>query len=106
MSVQRTDKAVPLKYCKDAFENIISQCIEGSGLWGGAYSYGGEIYNITNSNYPNNPLLPQDEGGPGNLPPNTGMCDLPKSNAATFIDSKAAQYLQDFLSSKGDGKAV
>ncbi|KAI5465680.1 hypothetical protein BGZ63DRAFT_479544 [Mariannaea sp. PMI_226] len=104
--VQRSDKSVPLKYCKDGFEGIISQCIEGSGLWGGSWSYDGETYNITNSGYPNNPLLPQDDGGPGSLPPNTnsGLCDLPKSNPATFVDSGAAQYLQDFLSTKGDDK--
>ncbi|KAH7129706.1 hypothetical protein B0J13DRAFT_644541 [Dactylonectria estremocensis] len=102
LSVQRTDKSVPLKHCMGAFDNIISQCIEGAGLWGGYWTYEGEVYNISNLDYPHNPLLPQDEGGPGNLEPNSGLCDLPKSNAATFADSGAAQYLQDFLSGNGD----
>jgi hypothetical protein len=88
----------------DAFDNIITQCIEDSGFWGGYWSLDGEVYNITNVDYPNNPLLPDDEGGPGNLAPNSGLCDLPKNDGATYVDSGAAQYLQDFLAANGDSE--
>lgn len=105
LSVQRTSNSVPLRYCMGAFEDIIAQCIEGAGLWGGFWTFDGEVYNISNSNYPHNPLLPGDDGGPGNLEPNNGPCDYPKDESATFVDSGAAQYLQDFIATNGDSKS-
>ncbi|TPX17800.1 uncharacterized protein E0L32_002901 [Thyridium curvatum] len=63
-SVQRTDNTKPLAYCKDAFTNIIEQCITNGNYWGGVWSLNGETYNISNSAYPSNGLGPQDDGGP------------------------------------------
>ncbi|KAJ4326724.1 hypothetical protein N0V84_002841 [Fusarium piperis] len=74
-------------------------------LWGGFWTFEGELYNISNANHPHSPLLSGDDGGPGNLEPNSGPCDYPKHNPATFVDSDAAQYLQDFLAANGDGTA-
>ncbi|KAM6520185.1 hypothetical protein FALCPG4_013738 [Fusarium falciforme] len=103
LSVQRADNSVPLRYCMDAFKGIIAQCIEGARLWGGFWDLDGELYNISNSNYPHNPLLPGDDGGPSSLEPNISRCDYPKHHPAAFIDSGAAQYLEDFLAIHGDG---
>ncbi|RSL80961.1 hypothetical protein CEP51_006171 [Fusarium floridanum] len=94
-SVQRADNSVPLRYCIGAFEDILAQCIEGAGLWGGSWTLDGEVYYINNSYYPHNPLLPGDDGGPG-------PCDYPKDEQATFFYSGAARYLQNFLATNGD----
>ncbi|RSL58892.1 hypothetical protein CEP53_005998 [Fusarium sp. AF-6] len=48
-SVQRADNSAPLRYCMGAFEDIIAQCIEGAGLWGGFWALDGEVYYINNS---------------------------------------------------------
>lgn len=53
-----------MRYCKDAIENIIAQCISGGQYWGGSWSLNGETYTISNSVYPGNPLAPTDDGGP------------------------------------------
>ncbi|KAL2680386.1 hypothetical protein Neosp_007984 [[Neocosmospora] mangrovei] len=69
---------------------------------GGSWDFDGEVYNISNSNYPHNPLLPENDGGPSSLEPNINPCKYPKYHPAAFIDSGAAQYLQDFLAANGD----
>ncbi|KAI5459538.1 hypothetical protein BGZ63DRAFT_446273, partial [Mariannaea sp. PMI_226] len=106
LSIQRADNTVPLKYCNAAFDNIISQCIEGEGLWAGYYAYDGETYNISNSRFPGYTLLHEDNIGTGDKAPTEnaagGSCDLPKSEADTFSKSGAAQYLQGFLAKNGD----
>ncbi|KAF2495331.1 hypothetical protein BU16DRAFT_618169 [Lophium mytilinum] len=63
LSIQRTDNTKPLQHCQDAFNNIISQCIQSGDTWGGAWSLDNESYNITNSVYPANGLGPNDDGG-------------------------------------------
>ncbi|KAF4545348.1 hypothetical protein BFW01_g9984 [Lasiodiplodia theobromae] len=63
-SIERTDNTVPLKYCEEAFNNIIDECILDGNTWGGVFSFDGEVYNISNTVYPDNPLLPTDQGGP------------------------------------------
>ncbi|KAH4076814.1 hypothetical protein HBI25_152000 [Parastagonospora nodorum] len=62
--VSRTDSKNDLKYCKKAFRNIIEQCVSSGIFWGGAWSSEGETYSISNSVFPNNPLAPDDDGGP------------------------------------------
>ncbi|RDW63247.1 hypothetical protein BP6252_10792 [Coleophoma cylindrospora] len=64
LSIERTDNTKPPQYCQDAFNNIISQCIQNSDTWGGVWSFDGESYNIWNSVYPENGLAPTDDGGP------------------------------------------
>ncbi|EEU42733.1 uncharacterized protein NECHADRAFT_84270 [Fusarium vanettenii 77-13-4] len=100
--MQRADSSKPLRRCMEAFEDIIAQCIEGAGFWGGSWGLDGELNNISNSNYPHNPLLPGDDGGPSSLEPNIDPCEYPKHHPAALIDSGAAQYLEDFLAIQGD----
>ncbi|KAK7750552.1 hypothetical protein SLS62_007528 [Diatrype stigma] len=63
LSVERSDNTRPLAYCKDAFNNILDQCITNGNYWGGTWTLDGETYNISNSVYPNNGISPTDEGG-------------------------------------------
>lgn len=112
MHVERTDKSIPLENCPGGFLEIIQQCIQDGGLWGGSWTHGGEHYSINNSVYPANPLLPSDDGGPTSLDDGSegegedkdedkgNPCDLSKSQHSTFIDTGSAQYLQDFLHSR------
>ncbi|RSL54610.1 hypothetical protein CEP54_009787 [Fusarium duplospermum] len=102
LNAQRANSSVPLAYCMGAFGDIMAQCIEGAGLWGGFWTLDGEVYNISNSNYPHNPLLPGDDGGPGSSKPKRSHCSYSKQNPATFVDSGAAQYLQDSLATNDD----
>ena len=64
----RTDPTQPLQYCKGAFNDIISQCVTGSHLYGGEWDLGDETYEIYVQGYPKNPLLAGDAGGPGSGP--------------------------------------
>ncbi|KAB2572995.1 hypothetical protein DBV05_g8376 [Lasiodiplodia theobromae] len=48
-SIERTDNTVPLKYCEEAFNNIIDECILDGNTWGGVFSFDGEVYNISNT---------------------------------------------------------
>ncbi|KAF9695592.1 hypothetical protein EKO04_006435 [Ascochyta lentis] len=57
------DNTKPLRHCQEAFNNIISQCIQNSHTWGDGWSLDNESYNITNSVYPANALGPNDDGG-------------------------------------------
>src|SRR4051812_37493247 len=60
-TIQRIDKELPLRYCKDAMQNIMDQCITGGNYWGGSWSLNGETYTIYNSIYPANPEFPADQ---------------------------------------------
>jgi hypothetical protein len=77
-TVVRSDPSLPIQYCTDAMQNIIDQCITGGNYWGGRWSLNGFSYSIYNSIYdqnPNNPLMPQDAGGPAMVagnPPTVG----------------------------------
>lgn len=64
--MKRTDNTKDLNYCKDAFNNILEQCVTNGNSWGGSWSLGGETYTISNSIYPENGLAPTDDGGPSN----------------------------------------
>jgi hypothetical protein len=65
--MSRTDNTKDLQHCKDAFKNIIEQCISNGDYWGGRWSLGGETYSISNV-FLNNPLAPMDNGGPQTIP--------------------------------------
>lgn len=62
--ISRTDNTQDLRYCQNAFKNIIEQCISKGNYWGGTWSLNGETYSISNSAFPGNPLSPTDDGGP------------------------------------------
>ncbi|KAM0813307.1 hypothetical protein AB5N19_13300 [Seiridium cardinale] len=68
--VERTDNTQHLRYCKDAFNNILEQCVTNGNYWGGTWSWDGETYKISDSVYPANGLASTDDGGPTD--PNTG----------------------------------
>jgi hypothetical protein len=59
-TIQRTNKEQSLRYCKDAMQNIMDQCITGGNYWGGSWSLNGETYTIQNSLYPADPKFPAD----------------------------------------------
>lgn len=60
-TIRRTNKEQPLRYCKDAMQNIMEQCITGDNYWGGNWTLNGETYTIYNSMYPSNPDFPADK---------------------------------------------
>jgi hypothetical protein len=63
-NVSRTDNTQSLQYCMTAMGDIINECILGGNFWGGVWTEGDETYDIYNSEFPNNPLLSTDPGGP------------------------------------------
>ncbi|KAE9364748.1 hypothetical protein N431DRAFT_520352 [Stipitochalara longipes BDJ] len=63
-NVSRTDNTQPLQYCMTAMEDIINECILDNYFWGGIWTEGDETYDIYNDEFPNNPLLSTDPGGP------------------------------------------
>ncbi|RDW66956.1 hypothetical protein BP5796_09705 [Coleophoma crateriformis] len=105
-TVTRADPTQSLQYCIDAFNDIISQCITGDNYWGGDWSLNGFSYSIYNSIYgqtPDNPLGPDDAGGPGTASTTTtgsiaGETIVTQTDEqgstviATFIPATVAQY--------------
>ena len=63
LTLQRSSPDDPLAFCNDALKAIIHICILSSNYYGGVLYEGGEIYNISNSIYPNNPLIPNIDQG-------------------------------------------
>lgn len=55
-NVTRIDSSQPLQYCFDAFDNIITQCIENDNYWGGDWKLGNEIYAVYDSAWPEHVL--------------------------------------------------
>lgn len=53
----------PLQFCTEAMNSIINVCILGSADYGGIWNLQGEVYNVTNMNFPNNPLIPGADDG-------------------------------------------
>ncbi|KAI9706279.1 MAG: hypothetical protein M1820_004854 [Bogoriella megaspora] len=65
ITVQRESNGGCLTHCHDAINNIINTCILGSFDYGGIATVGGELYNISNSNTPSDPLvIPAANGQP------------------------------------------
>lgn len=65
VSATRGSPGDTLKYCKQGMQEIIDTCITGSSDYGGVYKQGSEIYNITNTIAPYNPLeVDVDSGAP------------------------------------------
>ena len=65
ITVQRESDTEQLTFCMEGLNAIISGCIQNGGDYGGVYTRGDQKYTITNSEFPNNPLLPTDPGGNG-----------------------------------------
>ena len=65
LTLERSSPDGLLDFCKAALNSIINICILGSNDYGGVFYQGGETYNISNSIYPKNPLIPNiDQGAP------------------------------------------
>jgi hypothetical protein len=65
LTLERSSPDGLLDFCKAALNSIINTCILGSNDYGGVFYQGGETYNISNSIYPKNPLIPNiDQGAP------------------------------------------
>jgi hypothetical protein len=88
-TVHRDDANQDLKNCKEAFQNIIDQCISGGNFWGGEWSLNGFKYTISNSIYdqsPNNPLAPGDDGGPPTTP-SSSITAAPPAGATVVTET-------------------
>lgn len=91
--VERKDNTQELKYCKDAFSNILDQCITNGNYWGGSWSWEGETYQLSNSAYPDNGLLTTDDGGPTASTTSTGpitSAPVATTESGTFATSTAS----------------
>jgi len=53
-NVTRSTANGALNLCVEAFQDIISQCVQGEKKWGGVWSLTGQFYSINNSIYPEN----------------------------------------------------
>jgi hypothetical protein len=52
----------PLEHCTFGINQILGLCIRDGNTYGGTFSEEGETYTISNSQYPRNPLNPDDPG--------------------------------------------
>lgn len=64
ITVERGSDTEALTFCMEGLNAIISKCILDGGDYGGTYFRGDQVYTITNSVFPNNPLIPGSPGGP------------------------------------------
>ena len=65
ITVERGSSSEKLTHCSKALDAIITTCIVTRGDYGGTYNQGDQHYNISNTIYPANPLVPGgDEGAP------------------------------------------
>ena len=72
--LERPSPDRPLVFCHAALDSIINVCILGSNDYGGVFYQGGEKYNVSNSKFPSNPLIPgADQGGPAPSNPTTSQ---------------------------------
>ncbi|RFU24252.1 hypothetical protein B7463_g12085, partial [Scytalidium lignicola] len=55
VSITRPSADKPLQHCLDAMQSILTTCILGSSDYGGVFELDGEIYNVSNSVFPNDP---------------------------------------------------
>ncbi|CAJ2513529.1 Uu.00g016480.m01.CDS01 [Anthostomella pinea] len=91
--IKRTDSTVAVRYCQEAFSNIIDQCVTGGNYWGGTWSLNGEIYSISNTVYPDNPLLSTDDGGPSS--DSSSTTSATSATSTTSTDSSATTTTAD-----------
>jgi hypothetical protein len=56
--ITRTGASDTIPDCQTAFQAIVDKCVKGANFWGGSTTSSGDDFNITNQNYPSDPLLP------------------------------------------------
>jgi hypothetical protein len=77
-NVTREDATKPIEYCKDAFSNIIEQCIQNDNYWGGVWSLNGFTYRIADIVFPKNGI----QGPELTTPPPSTSTVLTETDAA------------------------
>ena len=75
--LQRASESIKLTFCMDALDSIINDCILADADYGGVYSQGGQTYEITNTIYPANPLVPGGDAGAPSV--TTSQPDVPST---------------------------
>ena len=63
IELSRRSESVKLTHCMDGLNSIINVCILDKGDYGGKYTRGGQSYEITNTEFPANPLVPGADAG-------------------------------------------
>jgi hypothetical protein len=84
-NVTRFDSSQPLQYCFDAFENIITQCIEKDNYWGGDWKLGNEIYAIYDSSWPEHVLQAELESSASSPAPSISPSSAPNPPAGATV---------------------
>ena len=56
-NVTRSTADGTLNLCMEAFQDIISQCVQGEKKWGVVWSLNGQFYSLNNSIYPENGIV-------------------------------------------------
>lgn len=85
-NVTRADENQQLQHCKDAFINIIEQCITGDNFWGGYWELDGETYAIYDQSWPEH-TLPADLIASATQATPTSTVDTSLPAGATVITS-------------------
>ncbi|KAK7178556.1 hypothetical protein DPSP01_014028 [Paraphaeosphaeria sporulosa] len=84
-NVTRFDSSQPLQYCFDAFDNIITQCIENDNYWGGDWKLGNEIYAIYDSTWPEHVLEAELESPPSSSAQDVSPSSTPDPPARATV---------------------
>ncbi|KAI9756102.1 MAG: hypothetical protein M4579_003989 [Chaenotheca gracillima] len=58
----------PLQFCTFGLNALLSNCIDSNGFYGGTYEQGPELYNISDSLYPDSPVFTPPPPPPTTLP--------------------------------------
>lgn len=101
------------QHCSEALKNIIDECIVSGNYFGGSWSTWNESYSIYNQQYPENPLLPQDQGGLSSTEAassSTRTASISESlsrssTASTSVSSSTLSSVQTRTSSFGDASS-
>jgi hypothetical protein len=99
VEVARGSPDQKLSHCKDALADIVKICIRGSADYGGVWKLNGEMYNITNSVYPNNPLV---------LPSTTSTTETPTTTPTptTTSTTSSTSDVQGTATPNPDGTKI
>ena len=88
-NLTRSDPSQPLRYCMDALDNIITQCIENDNYWGGDWKLGGEIYAIYDNEWPGH-LLQAELNNPSSSEVQESTSSLAEENPSSAVEESTA----------------
>lgn len=96
-NITREDATKPLENCKEAFTNIIEQCVQNDNYWGGTWSLNGFTYTIADIIFPKNGIEgPKDPGSTTTPPPSTSTV-LTETDSAGSPVTLTVRQLQTAL---------